>query len=422
MAYFYRNSRLHIGADANAQPVADVLAQHASTTPVYLYDLDDITMRVARLNRALSFATTHHTMHYAMKANSNRAILRELARLACGVDTVSGGEIKTALDCGFTPNMIIFSGVGKTVRELEFAIQNQIKQINIESPQELDRIAQIARRLGQRVPVALRLNPDVDAKTHPYITTGFRENKFGMDESFMPEVVTLLKANETELELVGLTMHIGSQITELSSIFEAVRKTLLVFRNLQALGFRLTRLDIGGGVGVHYDTDDTSDELSAIDRYGQEIASIFKANRDLAMNLEILSEPGRILVARSGLLIGEVQYIKRAPQKTFAILDTGMNHLIRPALYGAKHRVLELEQRSGAKETFDVVGPICESADFLAKDVSLTSIVSGDLIAIADAGAYGFSMASRYNSHAQPTELVWSQIRQQAFVTAGEIT
>ncbi|MCM2282088.1 MAG: diaminopimelate decarboxylase [Bdellovibrionaceae bacterium] len=406
MPFTYRENRLFCGE-------RDLLDLARSVSgPIYVYSVQDILERARRLRSA--FGRVPHAIHYAMKANGNAEILRRLAREGLGADTVSAGEIEDALAAGFAPNSIVFSGVGKTRHEIEFAVRLGIKQINIESPQELERVAQVAMHLEKPIDVAFRMNPDVNPQTHPYITTGFRENKFGMDESFLPELLRILQRDGARVRLRGLTLHIGSQLTELASLEEAITKTLPVFHDLRGRGFPLDRFDIGGGLGIHYGSDDTSAEFQLMSEYGQLVHRLLGATlptsgrmNDGSLGCEIMCEPGRMLVARSGLLIGQVQYIKSTPQKTFVILDTGMHHLLRPALYQAQHRVLPLETRvDSITKPYDIVGPICESSDVLAKNVVLPEIRQGDYVAIADAGAYGYSMASFYNRHALPTEIV----------------
>ncbi len=397
MGFFYGHGKLQVGQPRASVAVASVVA--ALDQPAYIYDLDDIALRFHAMNNA--FAGARHTIHYAMKANSNAAILRHLCALGAGVDTVSGGEIARALAAGVPADRIIFSGVAKTHQEIQRALTARIKQINVESPQELLRIADIARQLGMVANVAFRLNPNVNPKTHPYITTGFRDNKFGMDESFMPELSGILADSSKFLRLRGLTMHIGSLLFDLEVFREAIEKVIAVHDTFKAQGHALDRLDIGGGLGVDYDNADTAREFELIAEYGR---MVIQATRGL--DVELLTEPGRVLVARAGVLVGRVQYIKATAQKTFAILDTGMHHLIRPALYGATHRILPLIQGTGQQIMYDIVGPICESSDFLAKGVSLPQLKQGDCIAIADAGAYGFAMASQYNSHELPAEIM----------------
>lgn len=396
--YFYQDGELRLGTQSKSKAVKSFVDHYEG--PTYLYDLDDIRMRFQKYEDA--FAGLKHTIHYAMKANSHPVILKKLAEWGAGADTVSAGEIRKALAAGFKPEKIIFSGVAKTRKEIEFAIDTGIKQINIESPAELARIIEIAKAKRRPTNVAFRLNPDVNPKTHPYITTGFRENKFGMDESFLPDLIAQLKATDA-VKLRGLTMHIGSLLFDLDVLTEAMEKTLAVHHALTKEGFDLDRFDVGGGLGIRYETGDATDELAMLAEYGERLKRTVQ--KHLPPATEILAEPGRLLVGRSGLLVSEVQYVKRAPAKTFAIVDTGMHHLLRPALYQAKHRVLPLE-KTETHGTYDVVGPICESSDVLARNVELPEVKTGDLLAIADAGAYGFSMASAYNSHDLPREIV----------------
>jgi diaminopimelate decarboxylase len=405
VAFFYENSRLRCGSprgtgsglSADVEEIA-----RARGTPAYIYDLDAIRERYRAL--AASTGKLKASVHYAVKANPNAAVVGALVELGAGADVVSAGEIAQAMAAGAQPERIIFSGVGKTEKEIARALRLGVKQLNVESPAELARIARLAKALGTAADVAFRMNPDVSPETHPYITTGFRENKFGMDESFLPELVEIVRAAGSALRLRGLTLHIGSQLLELASLSEAIVKTREVFTGLRALGFPLDRFDVGGGLGIDYETPDESRELGLVASYGLMLERLLGD-----LGAEILLEPGRILVGRAGILVGEVQYTKRAPAKTFAILDTGMHHLLRPALYQARHRVLPVRLDEGsATEAYDVVGPICESSDFLARDAKLPSLRSGDLLAIADAGAYGRSMASQYNAHQLPVEVAVS--------------
>ena len=403
MSYFFRDGDLKVGSETGYLSV-EALARKTGT-PVYIYDLDDVELRYHAYAKAL--LGLNASIHYAMKANSNPTLLSRLASWGAGVDTVSAGEIKKAIAAGFQPHKIIFSGVAKTKKEIAFAVTNGIKQINIESPAELARIIEIARTQKKTVDVAFRLNPDVNPKTHPYITTGFRENKFGMDESFLPELIQLLRSAKDAVRLRGLTMHIGSLLFDLDVMKEAAEKTLAVHHHLVKEGFVLDRLDIGGGLGIRYETDNATDELGMLEKYGVMIRDVITQHFGKDPKIEILCEPGRLLVGRAGLLVSEVQYIKRAPAKTFAIVDTGMHHLLRPALYQAKHRVLKLQSAdSSTTQSYDVVGPICESSDVIAKSIELPTVHAGDLIAVADTGAYGYAMASAYNSHDLPAELL----------------
>ncbi len=396
MAYRYENGTLTAVGTKGTYNLAQIAKEAGG--PVYVYNLAHITDRMNFLRSA--FKKIKPSIHYAMKANDHHDVLRTLREAGALIDTVSAGEVKIAIKSGFKAEQIIFSGVAKSKDEITYALKAGIKQINVESPSELRRIAQIAKDLKLRASVAFRMNPDVNPQTHPYITTGFRENKFGMDDGFLPELVEILRSNPESLNLRGLTLHIGSQLLELTSLKEAIEKTKAVFLDLKRQGFALDRFDVGGGVGINYQTDDESAERQLLSDYAAMVDSLLSD-----LGVEIILEPGRTLVARSGLLIGEVQYIKDTQFKKFAILNTGMNHLLRPALYQAKHRVLPLTWSKSVTKTYDIVGPICESADFLAQKVELPEVHEGDFIAIADTGAYGRVMASHYNAHELPKEV-----------------
>lgn len=365
--------------------------------PFYIYDIEGMLHRFEVFNQAFS---CNMKPHYAVKANNKAEILQAFAAKGIGADVVSGGEIEEALAAGFAAKDIIFSGVGKTKEEIKKAIEYGIKQINIESPSELKRVAQISEQMKKTISVAFRLNPDVSPETHPYITTGFRDNKFGMDVSFLPELKRILSASKY-IQLKGLTLHIGSQIREIEPMLEAIKKTLFVFRDLKAEGFDLHTFDVGGGLGINYNKYDLEEDEKVIQRYGREISQLLSSE-----NCEVLTEPGRVIVARFGLLLGEVQYIKETPYKKFAILNTGMHHLMRPCLYQAHHEILKVKSQTNKSQVYDVVGPICESSDVLGYERLLPELNEGDWLAIADVGAYGAVMASQYNSHAKIKEVI----------------
>ncbi len=396
MGLHYRNDVLHFG-ETEFCSLVDVTKKHKS--PFYLYDLDGMRNRVRRLKSAYPGIE----IHYAMKANGAPKILRTFREEGTGIDVVSGGEIRIALKEGFLPSQVIFSGVGKTVQELELAIQLEIKQINVESPQELERIIQIATRLGKVPRVAFRMNPDVDAKTHPYITTGFRENKFGMGEHFFPELKKLLKTKS--VQLVGLTLHIGSQLSDFRPMEDAIRIARTAFEEFSSEGYPMQTLDVGGGVGIRYLEEHTlpPKDLQLIDEYGAMLKRVLAGFEG-----RVLCEPGRILVGSCGTLVSEVQYVKETPFRNFLIVNTGIHHLMRPALYQAHHRILPLKMQTDRQiKKYDVVGPICESSDVLGKDREMHEVRPGEFLAVADAGAYGFSMASSYNEHELPEEVFW---------------
>lgn len=363
--------------------------------PIYVYDLDFIAQRY----KAMSSALQSVRLFYAMKANSNVEVLQKLKDLGAGADVVSLGEIKRALECGFLPEDIVYSGVGKTVFEITEALKLGIYQINVESLPELVRIARLAKELKKTTKVALRLNPDVDIKTHPYIATGLKDNKFGMELSLIPELVQILKSAQGQVELVGVSLHLGSQMLEFSGYQEALVKLKKVYIDLKKEFPELKRFDFGGGLGIFYDRQDLATEERLLKEYAQITLETLKD-----LNCELQSEPGRWLVGHCGALLTQVQYVKKTSEKTFVIVDSGMNHLLRPALYEAHHNILPLAKRAGETKV-DIVGPICESADFFGKERYLSSVEEGDFLVVADAGAYGYSMANIYNLQELPLEV-----------------
>lgn len=398
MGLFYKNGGLHFGEE-NLCPLLPITKSRP--TPFYLYDLDGMRTRLKALRRAYSGIQ----VHYAMKANGAPRILKTFRQEGTGVDVVSAGEIRIALKSGFKPEDIIFSGVGKTRAELELAIQLGIKQINVECPQELQRIIGLSKALGKRPKIAFRVNPDVDAKTHPYITTGFRENKFGMGDHFFPELKEILREGKKHVDLCGLTLHIGSQLTDLAPLEDAIRITLKAFHDFKADGHDMRTLDIGGGIGIRYQEEHQLPprELDLLEGYSALLGRALQGFQG-----DVLCEPGRILVGSCGTLVGEVQYVKETPFRNFLIVNTGIHHLLRPALYQAHHRIMPLQQHNDRQiKRYDVVGPICESSDVLGKEREMQEVRAGEFLAVADAGAYGYSMATTYNEHAMPEELFW---------------
>lgn len=363
-------------------------------TPVYIYSKERILQKLVALRQAFSQPIG---IHYAMKACFFPPVLKTLRNAGAGVDVVSGGEIQRALECGFTGSQIIFSGVGKTSEEIELALKNRIMTLNVESPQELDRIGRLARKMKRKASVSFRLNPDVNPRTHPYITTGFKQNKFGMDKSFLPELLRLLKRHPRHLELVGLDFHIGSQLLHVKPFEDALVKSVPIYKNLQSLGFALKYFDLGGGLGISYAGEKTIPLTSFAEKMEKHLRPL---------GCQILCEPGRYLTGDAGVLVTHVEYVKKTPFKNFFIVDAGMHHLIRPALYGSYHEILPVFKRHRKKIQADVVGPICESSDFLAKDRRMEEPQQGDLLAVCDAGAYGSVMASDYNLHRKPAEVM----------------
>jgi diaminopimelate decarboxylase len=373
-------------------------------TPFYLYDLDGLKARVDFFKSVLP-AASH--CHFAMKANNNANVLNVMRTAGFGIDAVSGGELTLALEHGFRPSEIIFSGVGKTADEIALALKNNIDQLNIESVEELKRIVAISRSQKTKARVALRMNPDVDVNTHPYIRTGFRDNKFGLDFGAVPEILQLLKAEVAHVELQGLTLHIGSQIRDVDPFQIAIRKTLDLYRELRASGQNLKTFDVGGGLGIDYLNGDFGGDEKTIKSYGDILRRELEPELKTKSIERLYLEPGRVLVARFGYLLSEVQYVKRTPYKNFVIVDTGMHQLLRPALYEAHHRIELAHSVNANAEVFDVVGPICESSDVIGFERLLPGDVkSGDRVIIYDTGAYGAVMASNYNLRETAKEYV----------------
>lgn len=367
-------------------------------TPAYVYSRATLSRHFQAFEQALQGIP--HLVCYAVKANSNLAVLNVLARLGAGFDIVSGGELERVLRAGGEPGKVVFSGVGKTVNEIRTALLAGIKCFNVESAEELERIAGIASELGMRAPVSLRVNPDVDPKTHPYISTGLKENKFGIP---VDEAMQLYRRAHSEypmLDLVGIDCHIGSQLTEISPIIEALDRVLDIVEKLGAAGIKLEHLDIGGGLGIAY--QDESPPLP--DEYVLAIRQRLEG-RNLS-GLMLILEPGRAIVGNAGVLLTRVEYLKKTPGHRFAVVDAAMNDLMRPALYDAWQEVVPVIPRSKDEAvSWDIVGPVCETGDTLAKQREL-SLQEGDLLAIRSSGAYGFSMSSNYNTRPRPPEVM----------------
>lgn len=387
----YENHKLVLGP--HKKSLEPCLRNYES--PVYVYDLDFVADRCRKYQRALPGAE----IYYAMKANSHLQILKALKVLGCGMDVVSGGEIARAQEAGFAPSEMIYSGVGKTVKELRWAISHQIRQINVESVPELERLSQLTQEMKQSVAVALRLNPDVDIKTHPYIATGLRDNKFGMTLDQLPHLQAILQKNP-RLQLKGLSVHLGSQMHHLEGFRDALKSLRPVYENLQKQFPQVEVFDIGGGLGIFYDRQDLAAEEQTLEEYGRILREELGG-----LKARFQTEPGRWVVAHAGVLLTQVQYVKPTQFKNFVVVDTGMHHLLRPALYQAYHAVLPYVEKTAPVVTYDVVGPICESSDVLAMQRSFPEVSSGDFLVIADAGAYGYSMRSDYNLQPAPLEI-----------------
>lgn len=340
---------------------------------------------------------------YSVKSNSNLAVLDLLARTGSGFDIVSGGEMLRVLAAGGDPKKVIFSGVGKGRDEMRLALTHGIACFNVESIPELHRLNQVAAEMGLRAPISLRINPDVDAKTHPYISTGLKENKFGVAyaDAF---ACYQTAASLPHIDVVGIDCHIGSQLLDDAPLLEALDKVIELIDRLTAIGIELQHLDLGGGIGIRYEDE----QPVAIGAYLGRLFARVDAWRKLAYQgapIKVLFEPGRSIVGNAGLLLTEVQYLKHGADKNFAIVDAAMNDLMRPALYQAWHRVQAVQPRAGSSRVYDVVGPVCESGDWLARERPL-ALEAGDLLAIMSTGAYGMVMASNYNSRGRPAEVI----------------
>jgi len=362
-------------------------------TPLYVYSRSAI--EVAYGGYAQALASREHLICYAVKANSNLAVLDVLARLGAGFDIVSGGELARVLAAGGDPAKVVFSGVGKTAGEMREALQAGIRCFNVESEAELERLDAVAGELGRVAPVSLRINPDVDARTHPYISTGLKENKFGIPIERAPAVYRRA-AEMRHVAIHGVDCHIGSQLTDIEPYIDALDRLLALIDRLAEEGIAIRHLDLGGGQGIRYRDESPID----LDHWAQRVFARIGARR-----LELLVEPGRSIVGNAGLLLTRVEYLKHGEDRDFAIVDAAMNDLIRPALYGAWQEISAVRPRAGEARIYDVVGPVCESSDFLGKRRELT-LAAGDLLAVRSAGAYAFGMSSNYNSRPRAAEVL----------------
>lgn len=362
-------------------------------TPCYVYSRAALENSFREFARAC--ASRDVLICYAMKANSNLAILNLFARLGAGFDIVSTGELARVIAAGGDPGKVVFSGVGKSEAELRAALNAGILCFNVESEGELDRLSQIATAEKKMAPISLRVNPDVDAKTHPYISTGLKQNKFGIAHEEAPALYRKA-AHLPGIKVVGIDCHIGSQLTEIAPFLAALDRVLDLVDRLQRAGIRLEHIDLGGGVGIRY----RDEEPPSLTEYAD---ALFK--RLGRRKLKVLFEPGRVLVGNAGLMLTRIEYIKQNAAKRFAVVDAAMNDLMRPALYSAWHEIEAVRPRNGKRQKYDVVGPICETGDFLGRNRHL-AVESGDLLAIHSAGAYGMSMSSNYNSRPRAPEVL----------------
>jgi diaminopimelate decarboxylase len=370
-------------------------------TPVYVYSAGQILYRLSLFAKA--FESIQHLVCYSVKANSALAILKLLHENGAGFDIVSGGELERVLRVhNDAARRVVFSGVGKTAAEIDLALRSGILIFNVESAGELDLLAERASKLRKRARIALRVNPDVFAETHPYISTGLREHKFGIDIR-QARAVYKTAAKHKYLDPCGVSVHIGSQIRSADPFGAAAERVAQLVHHLRADGLPITSVDVGGGLGIEYHSDHSFNPEEKIQQYA---TALLKALRPIE-NLQLLLEPGRFIVAQAGALVTRALYVKKNGKKTFVVTDAAMNDLIRPALYQAHHDIVPVSRRKGArKKTVDVVGPVCETGDFFARDRELPELKPGDLIAILDAGAYGLSLSSNYNSRPRPAEIL----------------
>ena len=389
--FHYRNGALH----AEGVPLAELAARLG--TPLYVYSR--AALRAAWDAYRQAIGTRNVLVCYGMKANSSLAVLKEFASLGAGFDIVSGGELARVLAAGADPSRVVFSGVGKQQWEMRSALAAGVKCFNVESVPELRLLSRVAEQSGQQAPVSLRVNPDVDAQTHPYISTGLKENKFGIAIDTARDVYREA-ARLPGIRVVGVDCHIGSQITDVAPYLDALDKLLDLIAQLAGDGIAIEHLDLGGGLGIRYRDETALAPAALLDRVFERLAA-----RGLG-HLQLCLEPGRSLVGNAGVLLTSVQYLKHTDVRDFAIVDAAMNDLMRPALYEAWHGVLPVIAHTGEPaRRYDIVGPVCESADWLAKDRQL-ALREGDLLAIESAGAYGFVMASNYNSRPRPAEVM----------------
>ena len=384
----YKNQQLQC-EDIPIQQIAEKVG-----TPFYLYSYHTLVRHFTVFEDA--FKGIPHLVCYSVKANSNLAFLRLFVSLGGGVDVVSGGELYRALKGGADPQKIVFSGVGKREDEIEYALRSDILMFNVESSQELQVINRVAERIGKKASIAIRVNPDIDPKTHPYISTGMKQNKFGIDILRAP--MAYQQASQLpNLEIIGIDCHLGSQLVEVEPFIEALRKLKRLVENLRNEGMEIRYLDLGGGLGITYEDEEPPHPM--------EYASIL-LEEIRGFGCTLILEPGRVIVGNAGVLISKVLYTKENEEKRFVIIDAGMNDLVRPSYYGSYHQILPVKEETREEIVADVVGPICESSDFLAKGRKLPNLHSGELIAVMSAGAYGFSMSTNYNSRPRLAEVL----------------
>ena len=384
----YKNRELH----CEGIPIREIAKKVG--TPFYLYSYKTLVRHFTVFNDA--FKGIPHLVCYSAKANSNLTLLRLFVNLGGGIDVVSGGELYRALKGGADPQKIVFSGVGKREDEIEFALKAGILMFNVESSQELQTIDEVAGRMGKKAPIAIRVNPDIDPKTHPYISTGLKKNKFGIDILRAP-MAYRLASQLPNLQIVGIDCHIGSQLVEVEPIIEALKKLKQLVKHLKDEGMEIRYLDLGGGLGITYEDEEPPHPVE----YASTILDTLRG-----FDCTLILEPGRVIVGNAGVLVSKVLYTKENEEKRFVIVDAGMNDLVRPSYYGSFHQILPVEEETREEIVADVVGPICESSDFLARERKIPRLSPGELIAVMSAGAYGFSMSTNYNSRPRVAEVL----------------
>lgn len=386
-------------------PVMEIAEEFG--TPLYLYSRNQIIQNLRAIKAPL--ADTNHLVCYALKANDNPALLKLLKQEGAGADVVSAGELRFALNAGFSPEMITFAGIGKRDDEIEYALKSNIFSINAESSQELQVISLVALRLGTTARVTLRINPDIDAQSHPYITTGLKQNKFGIPAE---EALKMFQfaASLPHLEVVGVHTHIGSQVTKVEPFVEAAKFIVALVKSLREGGIAIQHVDFGGGFGVRYvnalqceglPQEPDTNGVPALSQYIEAVLPVLKE-----AECSLWFEPGRSLVANAGVLVTRVLYTKENGAKKFVVVDAGMNDLLRPSLYNAYHQIVPLKMQTYDHEKVDVVGPICETGDFIARDRLLNKVKRDDFVAVMTTGAYGFSLSSNYNGRPRPAEVL----------------
>ena len=389
MNYFeYKGGQLHcegIPVEAIAEKVG---------TPFYLYSYNTLVRHFNVFDKA--FEGIPHLVCYSVKANSNLTLLRLFTSLGGGMDVVSGGELYRALKGGADPKKVVFSGVGKREDEIEYALNAGILMFNVESSQELYAINEVAGRIGKKASIAIRVNPDIDPKTHPYISTGLKKNKFGIDILRAP-MAYQTASKLPNLRVVGIDCHIGSQLVEVEPVVEALKKLKRLVQDLRKEGMEIQYLDLGGGLGITYEDEEPPHPV-------EYASSILEEAKGFGCTL--ILEPGRVIVGNAGILVARVLYFKENEEKRFVIIDAGMNDLVRPSYYGSYHQILPVKEQKREEVVVDVVGPICESSDFVAKERKMPKVESGELIAVMSAGAYGFSMSTNYNSRPRVAEVL----------------